>query len=361
MTLRDHLLEQLHIDVEDPVDRMIGAYLVDMVDEAGYLAGDLESVARALGCRVERVEAALALLQRFDPAGVFARNLSECLALQLAERDRLDPAMQALLDNLGLLARADMAGLMRSCGVDAEDLEDMIAEVKALNPKPGLAFNTEVVHAMVPDVFVRQDPDGSWHVELNHDTLPKVLINARYCARVSGQARSKQDRAYITEHLNSANWLIRSLDQRANTILRVATAIVRRQEGFFAHGVEHMRPLVLRAVAEAVDMHESTVSRVTSNKYMATPRGIFELKYFFTSAIGSSDGGESHAAEAVRHRIRALIEGEGEAVLSDDGIAEILAREGVDIARRTVAKYREAMGIGSSVRRRRLRRQRPRA
>jgi RNA polymerase sigma-54 factor len=353
-TLRDHLLAQLSVDLADPADRVIGAHLVDMVDDAGYLQGDLGEVAERLGCGVERVEATLKQLQRFDPPGVFARELAECLALQLQDRDRLDPAMKALVDNLPLLASRDAPTLMKLCGVDADDLAEMVAELKALNPKPGLAFDTAAAEPVVPDVLVRAQ-GGGFAIELNNDTLPRVLVNNRYYAEVQGAARSKAEKDYLAERYQQANWLVKALHQRATTILKVATEIVRQQEGFFRHGVQHLRPLVLRDIAEAIEMHESTVSRVTSNKYMASPRGIYELKYFFTSAIAAASGGESLSAEAVRYRIKALIEGEGDDVLSDDRVVEILLKEGIDIARRTVAKYREALRIPSSVQRRRAR------
>jgi RNA polymerase sigma-54 factor len=325
-----------------------------MVDEAGYLAGDLDTVAEKLGAPLPEVEAVLAVLQTFDPIGVCARNLTECLAIQLRERDRLDPAMQVLLAHLELLARRDLGALQRICGVDEEDLVEMIAEIRALNPKPGLAFGSTTVQPVVPDVMVRAAPDGTWQVELNSDTLPKVLINQRYYAQVAKGTKNDKDKTYIADCLQTATWLVRALDQRAKTILKVSSEIVRQQDGFFAHGVQHLRPLNLKTVADAISMHESTVSRVTANKYMATSRGIFELKYFFTSAIAAADGGEAHSAEAVRHRIRQLIDGEtAEDVLSDDTIVEKLKSAGVDIARRTVAKYREAMRIPSSVQRRR--------
>jgi RNA polymerase sigma-54 factor len=354
ITLRDHLLAQLSVDLADPVDRVIGAHLVDMVDEAGYLQGALADVAERLGCEPARVEATLKLMQRFDPPGVFARNLAECLALQLEDRDRFDPAMRALIDNLPLLASRDGQTLMKLCGVDAEDLTEMVAELKALNPKPGLAFDQAAAEPVVPDVLVRPQGAG-FAIELNNDTLPRVLVNNRYYAEVSGAARSKADKDYLAERYQQANWLVKALHQRATTILKVATEIVRQQEGFFRRGVQHLRPLVLRDIAAAIEMHESTVSRVTSNKYMATPRGIYELKYFFTSAIAAASGGEALSAEAVRFRIKALIDAEAADVLSDDRIVEILLKEGIDIARRTVAKYREAMRIPSSVQRRRER------
>jgi RNA polymerase sigma-54 factor len=353
-TLADHLAEQLALAVVDPVRRMIGQYLIDLVDEAGYLPGDLAAVTEKLGAPLAEVEAVLAVLQGFEPIGVCARDLPECLAIQLKERDRYDPAMQTLVASLDLLARRDVAALRKVCGVDEEDLAEMIAEIRRLNPKPGLAFGSTLVQPIVPDVFVRPGPDGGWLVELNSDTLPKVLVNQTYHAEISKTARGNSDKAYLADCLQTATWLIRALDQRARTILKVSTEIVRQQDAFFAHGVRYLRPLNLKTVADAIGMHESTVSRVTANKYMATNRGIFELKYFFTSAIAAADGGEAHSAEAVRHRIRQMIEAESpRGVLSDDTIVEKLREAGVDIARRTVAKYREAMRIPSSVQRRR--------
>jgi RNA polymerase sigma-54 factor len=352
-SLREHMAEQLRLSVDDPTDRLIGACLIAMLDPAGRLSGDLAALAARLGCAEARVEAMRQRMMRFDPPGVFARDLSECLAVQLAEANRLDPAMAALLNNLELLARRDMKRLMEVCGVDAEDLAQMIAEIRRLDPKPGAAFEAEPAPAVVPDVLMRRAPDGGWVVELNPETLPRVLANGAFHARIAAGARTKEEKSFIAEHWAHANWLVKSLQQRASTILKVASEIVRQQEAFFRHGVSHLRPLILRDIATAVSMHESTVSRVTANKYIATPRGTLELKFFFTTAIAGT-GGESHSAEAVRHRIRALIEAEDPAnVLSDDQIVAILRREGVDIARRTVAKYREGLRIPSSVQRRR--------
>jgi RNA polymerase sigma-54 factor len=353
-TLAEWLREQVTLAIADPVRRMIGHYLVGMVDESGYLAGDLAATAAKLGTSLAEMETVLAVLQTFDPPGICARDLAECLAIQLKERNRYDPAMQALIARLDLVARRDFSALRKICGVGDEDLADMIAELRRLNPKPGLAFGPALVQPIVPDVFVRPAPDGAWLVELNSDTLPKVLVNQTYYAKVSTTARRETEKSYLAECLQNATWLVRALDQRARTILKVANEIVRQQDAFFAHGVEHLRPLNLKTVAEAIGMHESTVSRVTANKYMATSRGIFELKYFFTSAIPAAHGGEAHSAEAVRHRIKQLIDGEGTmSVLSDDTIVEKLREAGIDIARRTVAKYREAMRIPSSVQRRR--------
>jgi RNA polymerase sigma-54 factor len=353
LSLHDHLAAQLSVVCTDARDRLIGAYLIDAIDEAGYLTVDLTSAAQHLAVPVAVVENVLKAIQTFDPTGVGARSLAECLALQLKERNRLDPAMQALLDNLALLAKRDVQGLLRITQVTSEDLADMIAEIKDLTPKPGLKFGGEPVQPVVPDVYVRDTKGGGFQVELNSDTLPRVLVNSRYYATVSG--KDKQAKPYLTDCLNNANWLVRSLDQRARTILKVAAEIVRQQDGFFVNGVTHLRPLNLRAIAEAIGMHESTVSRVTANKFIATPRGTYELKYFFTSAIQSAEGGEAHSAEAVRHHIRDLIDNEVTgSILSDDRIVEILRKTGIDIARRTVAKYREAMRIPSSVERRRL-------
>jgi RNA polymerase sigma-54 factor len=353
-TLAAHLAEQLSLTISDPVRRLIGQHLIDLVDEAGYLRGDLAEAAEKLGAPVSELEAVLSVLQTFDPPGVCARNLTECLAIQLKEQDRFDPAMQALVSHLDLLARRDLSALRRICAVDDEDLVQMIAEIRCLNPKPGFAYGSTVVQPIVPDVFVRQAPDGSYIVELNADTLPRVLVNQTYYAEVSKTAKSEKDKSYLADCMQTATWLMRALDQRAKTILKVSTEIVRQQDAFFARGVQHLKPLNLKTVADAIAMHESTVSRVTANKYMATNRGIFELKYFFTSAIAAADGGEAHSAEAVRHRIKQLIDSEtAEGVLSDDTIVEKLRGAGIDIARRTVAKYREAMRIPSSVQRRR--------
>lgn len=353
ISLRDYLVEQMNMAIFDPTDRLIASEIIDSVNDAGYMGASVEGLADRLGASMGEVEDVLEVLHAFDPPGVLARDLTECLKLQLKELDRLDPAMATLLDNLDLLAKREIAALIKLCGVDQEDIVDMIGEIQELNPKPGLAFGGEVMQPVVPDVFVREKPDGGWHIELNNDTLPKVLVNARYYSQVT-KAANKDEKNYLNECLANANWLVKSLDQRAKTILKVSTEIVKQQDGFLVHGVEHLRPLNLRTVAEAIEMHESTVSRVTANKYMATPRGVFELKYFFTSSIAAVEGGEAHSAEAVRARLKTLIDNEDpKKVLSDDKLVELLKDGGVDIARRTVAKYREALRIPSSVQRRR--------
>lgn len=355
-TLHEHLHDQLVVMRMDAAERVVASALIEAVDEGGYMRTPLAELSDRLGCSEGLIESVLIRLQGFEPTGVFARDLPECLALQLQERDRYDPAMQVLIDNLELLARHDHPGLRKLCGVDEDDLRDMLAELKALTPRPGAAFGGEPSQGVVPDVMVQEAAGGTWHVELNTGTLPRVLVDKRYHAQVSAGARSDADKTFVAENLQQASWLVRSLDQRAKTILKVASEIVRRQDAFLAYGVEHLKPLNLKVVAEAIGMHESTVSRVTTNKYIATPRGVFELKFFFTAAISATEDGEAHSAESVRHRIRQLIEAERaeKDVHSDDAIVEILKEAGVDIARRTVAKYREAMRIPSSLERRRM-------
>jgi RNA polymerase sigma-54 factor len=355
-TLVEHLSAQAAIAGFSASERIIAEAFLAGVDEGGYLRVDVDEVSARLGCAEETALGVLRRLQGFEPTGVFARDVRECLWLQLKERNRCDPAMEALLDNLELLARRDLAGLRRICGVDEDDLRDMVAEIRMLTPRPGAAFGSEPTAPVVPDVFVREDALVGWRVELNSDTLPRLLVDQRYHAVVSKGARTDQEKTFLADCMANASWLVKSLDQRAKTILKVSSEIVRQQDAFLAFGVEHLRPLNLKTVADAIGMHESTVSRVTSNKYIATPRGVFELKFFFTSAIAASDGGAAHSAEAVRHKIKVLIESErgGEDVLSDDRIVDLLRETGIDIARRTVAKYREAMRIPSSVDRKRL-------
>jgi RNA polymerase sigma-54 factor len=356
LSLRDHLVAQLTLATKDGIDRVIGQAIIDSIDESGYFTDSLLEIAARLGAPLERAEKLLGIIQTFEPAGVGARNLAECLSLQLKEKDRFDPAMQALVERLDLVAKRDYNGLRKICGVSAEDISDMIAEIKRLDPKPGRAFGGGTVQPVVADVIVRPLPDGTWHIELNSDALPRLLVNQVYATRVARAKASDVDRSFLSNCLQTANWLTKSLEQRARTILKVASEIVRQQDAFFANGVQHLRPLNLKAIADAIGMHESTVSRVTSNKYISTPRGLFELKYFFTASIASRNGGDAHSAEAVRFRIKQMIEHESESdILSDDAIVEQLRKSNVEIARRTVAKYRESLRIPSSVERRRMR------
>ncbi len=358
-TLRDHLNEQLNMTFEDPRDRLIGAMLVDLIDEAGYLREGYAEVAAKLGCDADRVESLLSSMKKFSPSGVFARNLKECLSLQLQEKGLLDKPMEILLDNLNLLANHDMNALASKCDVNTLYLLDMIGDIKSLNPKPASNFDHIVVQTAIPDVLMKKLPKnlgGGWRVELNTETLPRVLVNNEYYTQVSNAAKEKKDREYITTQMNNANWLVKSLDQRAQTILKVTSEIVEQQDAFFTFGIEFLRPLTGKDIAKAIGMHESTVSRVTNNKYIGTPRGIFELKYFFSTALVSADG-TSHSSESIKARIKTMVDEEkADDILSDDTIVEMLQKEGIDIARRTIAKYREMLNIPSSVQRRKQKR-----
>ncbi len=353
VSLHEHLLAQAGACLSG-TDLVIATQIIEQIEETGYFHGSMLDLAQRLAAPLRDVERVLAVVQSLDPPGIAARSLAECLALQAKDANRYDPAMARLIENLDYLAKGNLSALKRICGVDDEDLRDMIRELRAYDPKPGCKFQQgNAIDAIVPDVFVARRGHG-WAIELNGATLPRLLVNRTYYVELAAGAQTKQSRTWLSECLANANWLMKALNQRARTIVKVATEIVKQQDGFFRHGVAHLRPLTLRTVAEAIGMHESTVSRVTSNKYLACDRGLFELKYFFTSGIQSSDGGDAVSAEAVKSHIKALIASEEpRAILSDDQLVELLRAKGFDIARRTVAKYREAMGIGSSVQRRR--------
>jgi RNA polymerase sigma-54 factor len=352
LSLQDHLLAQAG-ETLSAREQLIAAQLIGQIDEAGYLTGDLDEIAVRLGVPLVEVERVLGVVQTFDPTGAGARSLAECLALQAKEVDRYDPCMQRLIANLDLVAAGRLKDLKRICQVDDEDLADMVRELRSYDPKPGLRFGGSRIEAVTPDIFVAKRPIG-WSIEINGATLPRLLVNRTYYAELASGPQDRSSKSWLADCLASANWLVKALDQRQRTIIKVASEIVKQQESFFLRGVEHLKPLTLRQVAEAIGMHESTVSRVTSNKYMSCARGLFELKYFFTSGIQASDGGEAVSAEAVKSAIKGLIAGDpADAILSDDTLVDLLRAKGFDIARRTVAKYREAMGIGSSVQRRR--------
>ena len=352
ITLTDHLMDQAGA-VLSGTDLFVAQHIVDQIDECGYLQADLLELAQRLNVGLVDVERILAVVQTLDPVGVGARDLAECLALQAKDADRYDPAMERLIDNLDLLAKGALPQLKRICGVDDEDLMDMISELRNYDPKPGCKIGGGAVQSVVPDVFIAERA-GRWIIEVNSATLPKVLVNRSYYSELKDGAQDKASKDWLNECLADANWLVKALDQRQRTIVKVATEIVKQQEEFFRKGVAHLRPLTLKNVAEKIEMHESTVSRVTSNKYLSCARGTFELKYFFTSGIQSSTGGEAASAEAVKSHIKTLIDEEDpKKVLSDDKLVALLNAKGFDIARRTVAKYREALGLGSSVQRRR--------
>jgi len=356
-SLAQFLETQIPLVFKDEKDREIASYMAHGLTQDGYFHDDLHDLAMLKGVSVSRVEEVLKKFHTLEPVGIGARDLKECLAIQLREKNRFDPAMEALLENLPLLAKREFEKLIRLCGVTREDFNDMIREIKALDPRPAAKYEPVLAQNIVPDVLIRQKADGNWMIDLNPETLPKVLINQKYHAELTSAVKTPEGKEFITECMNNANWLTKSLDQRAQTILKVATEIVRQQDMFFAEGVEHLRPLNLKTVAGAIKMHESTISRVTSNKYLMCDQGIFELKYFFSSSITSSEGEEGHASQSVKHRIRQLVEAENpKKVLSDDQIVQKLQETGIEIARRTVAKYREALRIPSSVQRRREKR-----
>jgi RNA polymerase sigma-54 factor len=349
-SLSEYLLDQLHgvSGAEGSLARLIA----EALDETGYLTVPLAEIAERTGEPLALVQRALTLVQDLDPPGVGARDLAECLALQAKAADRYDPAMARLIDNLDLLARGRMNDLKRICGVDEEDLSDMVRELRAYDPKPGCRFSRSASEEVAPDVFVRKTRTG-YSVELNTAALPRPLVNRRYYQELKAGPQDKASKAWLSECLASASWLVRALDQRARTIVKVVSEIVKIQRHFFDNGPSALKPLTLKQVAEAIEMHESTVSRVTSNKYLLCDRGLFELKYFFGSGVASEDG-DGAAAQAVKTGIKEIVAAEQE-ILSDDAIAALLKQRGFDVARRTVVKYREAMGIGSSVQRRRQR------
>jgi len=353
-SLAEHLDTQVGSATDDPRLAAIARFIIGQLDGAGYLPVETRDIATDLDVALAEVEEALAIVQSLDPTGVGARSLSECIALQAREADRYDPAMARLIDNLELVAKGEFARLKRMCGVDDEDFADMLMELRGYDPKPGLKFGGGDTMPIIPDILLRAREDGGWDISLNQATLPRLVINRAYYVELRGSCDDKASRGWLSEKLTDANWLLKALDQRQKTILKVTTEIVRQQDGFFRHGVSHLKPLTLRTVAEAIGMHESTVSRVTSSKYLHCDRGTFELKYFFTSGVSASDGEGAVSAEAVKAAIKQLIDAEApKAILSDDALVDLLKQKGFEVARRTVAKYREAIGLGSSVQRRR--------
>lgn len=359
--LVDHLAEQVGYAFDDPAQRLIGRYLVSLVDERGYLVDSVDQVAATLDVSVAEIEAVLDIIHGFDPPGIMARSVDECLRIQLRERGTLDAPMAVLLDHLDRLAKHDFITLQRLCGLDQESLRNKITELRLLNPKPGHAYYSgeNIIPSIVPDIFVRARSDGEWDISLNNDHLPRLLFDRSYYHRISLSADQKDQKDFITTCFNDAKWIIKSIDQRARTILRVAVAIIRHQDAFLLHGIDQLRPLTLRQIADNLELHESTISRVVANKYIATPRGTLPMKAFFSAALSSTDGGDGHATASIRMRIKTLIEQETTtSILSDNHIVDLLQRDGIKIARRTVAKYREASGFPSASQRRR-RRQNP--
>ncbi|MEO5340001.1 MAG: RNA polymerase factor sigma-54 [Magnetococcus sp. MYC-9] len=351
-TLSDYLLWQLGISAVNERERLVGTAIIDAIDDNGYLTVDLGSVAEITRTTLEEVEDALLLVQSFEPAGVGARTLAECLLLQLKNRKQAHPPYTTLLDHLEDLARRDFRKLKRLLKVTDDELLDAVELIQSLNPKPGLAFGSDQTNYISPDVYVRK-LDGQWVVEVNTEAMPKLRVNREYDHALNGRL-SAQDKRFLVENARSAQWLIKSLEQRSSTIYRVAESIVRFQTNFLEYGREHLKPLILKDVADDIGVHESTASRVTSNKYIHTPRGIFELKFFFSSSLVSQTG-ENHSSEAVKFKIQKLVEGESvNRPYSDEKIAKLLKEQGIIVARRTVAKYRDILNIPSSSRRKQL-------
>ena len=353
-SLRDYLVEHLNCSTDDMVQRLIGMHLIDMVQSSGYLPEHYTELLEILKCSKKQLEAVVKLLQEAEPAGLCARSVAECMALQLEDMGELTESMQALVENLELLGKADFKALQKACGVPRDELQEMVAELRELNPKPGFAFDFEETAAVQPDVFVRRQGED-WEIELNPGALPKVLVNNDYYTRLSGSTRDKEEKTYLGEQLTHANWLVKSLDQRAHTMLKATREIVKQQSRFLLHGVRYLKPLTLKEVADAIEMHESTISRITSNKYVSYGGALYELKYFFTSSIGSSFGGDDISSKAVQHMIQKLVDGETDAksVHSDEALAAALDDQGIKVARRTVAKYRDIMNLPSSAQRKR--------
>lgn len=356
-SLRDHLEEQIMLSFDKDREKALAFALMDRISAAGYLRETADELALSLGIEKTDVETVLMRLKGFDPTGIFAYDLKECLALQLKEKNRYDPAMQAFVENIELMGQHDHKKILDVCGVEIEDLRDMILEIRQCNPKPAGLFDHVIVQTAIPDVFVfpkKTETGMGWHIELNKDTLPRVLVNKRYYTEIKDMAHNKEEKNFVEEQMQNANWMVRAMDQRAQTILKVTAEIVKQQDAFFAYGLQYLKPMTLRDIADKIEMHESTVSRVTSSKYIGTPRGLFDMKFFFSSGLGSTDGGMEHSSESVRARIKTMIE-EEDKILSDEKLAALLKAEGVDIARRTVAKYREAMNIPTSSIRKRQR------
>ena len=353
-TLREHLIGQINMDITDPVELLIAEKLTDMLDEAGYLREDIAPLAAELGVEIKEIEAVIAKLQRLEPVGVFARSLQECLALQLADMDRLDPQTQCFLDHMDMMGQGELVAMRKKCGMDEEDFALTLADIRRCNPKPANGFAAEDSFAVIPDVLVRKAKGGGWQVELNPDALPRILLNRRYATELQTNTPDKETKKFVNEQLANASWLMKALDQRAQTILKVAQAIVTQQEKFLIHGIRFLKPLVLKDIALAIGMHESTVSRVTTAKFMATPRGTLELKFFFTSSINAGTGGNDFSSKTVQYYIKEIVAAEdAKKILSDDAIVTLLKDRNIDVARRTVTKYREEMNIPSSVIRRR--------
>ena len=346
--------EQISLNLPSKTEQIIALMLAESLDAAGYFRGNTKELAQKLKTSEDKIKSVLSILKTFEPTGIFAESLSECLEIQLKEKNRYDPSIAILLNNLHLLAEKNFKTLKKLCQADDSDLASMIEDIKSLNPKPTAEFEHDLTSYIIPDVYVSRNKHGDYNVELNTMSLPRLLINRRYYSEIKNIDNKKNTKRYLKEQIAGANFLIKALHQRAITILKVSEEIVKMQTDFFEKGVEYLKPLALKDIAENIEMHESTVSRVTSNKYMHTPCGIFELKYFFSQAAAMFDGNEQTSTLSIKHKIKKLIDEEKiDNILSDDKLVELLAMQGIKIARRTVTKYREAMNIPTSGQRKR--------
>jgi len=348
-TLRDHVMEQVIFTFKDAHERRIATMMGDYLDEAGYLCTPLSDIAQNLTVDPARLVPILTKLQRFDPAGIFARNLSECLMLQLERQGKYHGDIVALLEHLPLLARRDFVALSRLCQIPASRIIAAFKEIRLLNPKPGLAFSHDLAADIIPDAFIVERQDGVFQIELNHELMPKLTLNNNYTYHI---ATTPEERHFLKNCQHQARWLLQALDQRAHTLLLVIQTIIACQEDFLRHGVIALKPLTLGMIAEKLSLHVSTISRVTAGKYVTTPRGTFALRHFLSHAPTPSQNGAQHASQAIQEQIRRLIEQErADHILSDEALVALLEKQGINIARRTVTKYREAMGIPASTKR----------
>jgi RNA polymerase sigma-54 factor len=352
-TLKEHVLEQIYLGIRDPFERIIAFNITDLLTDSGYIEGDLIKLAANIGVNFAKLEEVLSHLQNFEPAGIFARNLAECLSLQLRDKNYYNEQFAMFLQHLPLLAEGKIDELRKICKISDKQLSNMIRIIKELNPKPGSDFVRETTYYMIPEVFVRKEKDR-FIIELNNEILPKLLIDRHYYSEVRKKTTNKEQQKYLSDQLYTANWLIKSLDQRAQTILRVATEIVAFQQDFFNNGIMHLKPMTLKMIAEKLNLHESTISRVTTNKFMSTTLGFFEMKYLFSSSLEADDA-QCFSSTTVKYIIKDLILKES-SILSDQSIVEILNEQNINLARRTVSKYREELKIPSSSMRRKEKR-----
>lgn len=354
ISLQSHVRQQINHVLSDPAERLVALHLTDMLDENGYLLDDLGAISASFGTDKSTIEAIILRLQSCEPTGVFARDLKECLKLQLEERKLMTPALAIFLQHLDLYAQGDLKKLSRLCGMDDVQIAQSLALIRTLDPKPGSGFDNERVETLIADIIVKRAPDQQWRVELNPDAMPRVLFNRQYHELISSQVKNREDKKFVNEQLSHANWLVKAMDQRATNMLKVASEIVRWQRDFLERGIHYLKPMKLSDIAALAQVHESTVSRISANKYIATPRGTFEMKYFFSTAVGG-DEGEAQSSRVIMHEIKRMVAAEGaDDVLSDEAITKILKERGMDVARRTVVKYRQILDIPSSVDRRKL-------